>query len=370
LFHQNNLIMIAIAKDQLYLVAIYIVFFVFSIFLSTVLNFLLLKFAATLGIRSNTEKITRWSNLQKPALGGITFFIIYLIGLAFVSFFFEMHTDGNNLLLLGIFFVTIIAFALGLFDDAYNTKPFIKFFTQLTCGVILVITGNYIKIFPTDIANYLFTIFWVVGIMNSINMLDNMDGITTLVTLFIVITLLIKFFLFGELFNPNFFLMIGIVGSLLSFLFFNMHPSKMYMGDTGSQFLGIVLAIIGISYFWNTGDLYGNLIPTKQFLATVILFALPIIDTTTVFIKRISKGKSPFIGGKDHTTHHLAYLGLNPNQVAFVFAGLTFLSGIIAISILFIVKWSYILISIYALYFLILFIVLFIIANKNKKLSE
>jgi len=344
---------------------LYASFFLFSIFLATVLNFLLFKFASTLGIRNDANNLIRWSNVAKPALGGITFFIIYLIGLVFIRFFFDSQSS-NNLMLIGIFLSVIIAFTLGLFDDAYNTKPIIKFLTQILCGIILIATGNYIKMFSSDFLNYSITLFWVVGIMNSINMLDNMDAIATIVALFILLLSLLRLFILGDFADSNFLVIVGLVGALISFLFFNWHPSKMFMGDTGSQFLGILLAIIGISFFWNGKDFYGNLLGIKQFFMVLIAFSLPIIDTTTVFIKRISKGKSPFIGGKDHTTHHLAYWGLSCSQVALVFAGISMISNILVLTILFISHWALIHTIVYSFYFICLFAVLFRIALMNR----
>jgi len=344
---------------------LYASFFIFSLVLSTILNFLLFKFASTLGIRNNTKDLIRWSNVAKPALGGITFFLIYLIGLIFITFFIDSN-QIHNLGLLGVFISVIIAFTLGLFDDAYNTKPIVKFLSQLLCAAILILTGNYITLFSSDLLNYFITVLWVVGIMNSINMLDNMDGITTIVSLFIMLLAMLDMYLLGNFASTNFLVYVGIVASLISFLNFNWAPAKMYMGDTGSQFLGMFLAIIGISLFWNGNDFYGEHIAVKQFFMVIICFSLPIIDTTTVFIKRISSGKSPFIGGKDHTTHHLAYLGLSNSQVALVFAGISLVSNILVITILFISNWKPIHTIVYSLYFVCLFAVLFRIALLNR----
>jgi UDP-GlcNAc:undecaprenyl-phosphate GlcNAc-1-phosphate transferase len=142
----------------------------------------------------------------------------------------------------------------------------------------------------------------------------------------------------------------------------------MYMGDTGSQFLGVFLAIYGITYFWNSGNASGvEDSAYKQIIVTIVMFSLPIIDTTTVFIKRIRNGKSPFIGGKDHTTHHLSYLGLSDRKVAVTYALISCLSLVLSVIACLIVNWSWIYTVIYAIYFLILFVVLFYIANKNVK---
>jgi UDP-GlcNAc:undecaprenyl-phosphate GlcNAc-1-phosphate transferase len=124
-------------------------------------------------------------------------------------------------------------------------------------------------------------------------------------------------------------LAIGSLASLISFLYYNWHPSKMYMGDNGSQFLGALLAIIGIQVFWNSPNTTSH--PTLYpFMLILMAFIIPISDTTTVTINRLMRGQSPFVGGRDHTTHHLSYFGLKERTIAWTlmltnlfFVGLT-----------------------------------------------
>ena len=116
----------------------------------------------------------------------------------------------------------------------------------------------------------------------------------------------------------------------------------MYMGDSGSQFLGLLLAFIGIKYFWNSAVFETQeLIQVNKSLLYALIFILPISDTTSVFINRISRKQSPFIGGKDHTTHHLSFMGFSNTQIIFIFSGIAFLSSIIAIALYrFVNNWS------------------------------
>jgi UDP-GlcNAc:undecaprenyl-phosphate GlcNAc-1-phosphate transferase len=148
-------------------------------------------------------------------------------------------------------------------------------------------------------------------------MLDNMDAITTSVSSTILLGAVLILF-----FNPPFsgvllILTIGVLASLLSFLYYIWNPSKMYMGDNGSQFLGAFLAIIGIQVFWNSPQMsdHSNLYP---FLLAFMAFIVPISDTSTVTINRLLRKQSPFIGGRDHTTHHLSYFGFSDRKVAWV----------------------------------------------------
>lgn len=267
-----------------------------------------------------------------------------------------------------------VGFLMGLADDAYNTKPILKFFAQVLCALLFILSGILIRIFPWEWANYLFTIFWVVGMMNSINMLDNMDAITATVSITIILAAIIIIAI-----NHNFtnnidvFLLFGILGALIGFLYYNWNPSKLFMGDTGSQFLGVFLAGIGILYFWNSSDATGNLIQSKQFFVSILTFIIPIVDTTSVVMNRLRKGQSPFIGGKDHTTHHLSYLGLSDSQVCLVFAALSFISMLCTVFITyFVTNWNYIHISIFSSYFLLIFGLLYYITriSKPKQIDE
>ena len=349
----------------------YILFFITSVIVSLLLNGILLRFSKTLGMRNPNDTIMRWNNQVKPSLGGISFYVLFLLSISSYSFIFHNSAIFSDKQLSGMVGVCSMAFFMGLADDAYNTKPVLKFLVQVLCAVVLIITGNIIQIFPIMYLNYAFTILWVVGMMNSLNMLDNMDAITATVSINIILSALMVLYLNNGIDHVNAWLLIGLMGTLFGFLYFNWNPSKLFMGDTGSQFLGVFLATIGIHYLWNSADASGNVIQSKQFYVTILTFLIPIVDTTIVVINRISRGKSPFIGGKDHTTHHISYLGLSDRKVAIIFAALSFLS---MLGTFFITKyindWGYTHIILFGIYFLTLFGVLFYITRTTKPKIE
>lgn len=303
----------------LFFVLILGVTFIFSV----IVNGILLKFAQTLGIRQHMQRQIRWNPSVRPALGGISFYVVFL--LAFIFLFLINHVVPLNFSSLGLFgtlTVCSLAFIMGLADDAYNTQPLLKFITQLVCALILVFTGTYIRIFENDFLNYALTILWVVGLMNSLNMLDNMDAITTIVSIIVLsFTIVLNISLKAGL-SALPMLSIGVLGALLGFLIYNWHPAKMFMGDTGSQFLGVFLAIVGIKYCWNVSEFAPSGIhpAVTGFLATIGVFVLPITDTATVTINRMRRGQSPFVGGKDHTTHHLFFKGITEKRIAVLYA--------------------------------------------------
>jgi UDP-GlcNAc:undecaprenyl-phosphate/decaprenyl-phosphate GlcNAc-1-phosphate transferase len=349
----------------------YSIFFGVCLAFSLLINGLFMKFVKTLGIRDNKETVIRWSSRSKPAMGGLSFYIIFLLSIIAYSFFFEKSLYFLNKQFIGILFASTLGFLMGLFDDAYNTRPLIKLFTQITCALILISTDVYIHLFANEMLNYVITLIWVVGIMNAINMLDNMDGITTIISMGILIAALINIFIVKDYKNPDVFVMLGILAALTGFLKFNWHPSSMYMGDTGSQFLGALLASLGIVYFWNKNEPSGIEIQTKQIVSAIIIFSVPIIDTTTVFFKRIRRGKSPFIGGKDHTTHHVSYLGFSDSSVALIYAGIMLVNICLSVIISnFIPNWSLWHAFAFGFYILIIFCVLFYIANINTDKSK
>jgi len=192
-----------------------------------------------------------------------------------------------------------------------------------------------------------------------------MDGITTIVSIVISFTILFLMLLNNETGSVGTTILIGLLASLLGFLYFNWNPSKMYMGDTGSQYLGVLLAALSINHLWNPITTE-ELSISRQMLIPLLVFIIPIIDTTTVTIKRLRKGTSPFVGGKDHTTHHLSYLGLTEKQVAAIIALVSIISSVLVVNLIYNIKeWSHIYTVIFAIYFLIVFGVLFTIANKN-----
>lgn len=139
------------------------------------------------------------------------------------------------------------------------------------------------------------------------------------------------------------------------------------MGDTGSQFLGLFLAFIGIKYAWNATGFNETIVPQRQISLVLIIFLLPIIDTTIVVVNRIRRGQSPFVGGRDHTTHVLSYQGLSDSQVAMTFGGFGALS-VLTVAFLFKYQthWTVWHTSAVLAYFVLLLVVMFYLAKINK----
>ena len=343
------------------LTSLFFLCFIFSL----LINHILLRFAQTLGIRNKDEQQTRWNSNAKPALGGISFYLVFLF--AFIFTLLLPHSNfGFNIQIVGILISATLAFLMGLADDAFNTQPLLKFLTQVICALIIIFSGHSVVIFQNQFINYLITVFWVVGIMNSINMLDNMDGITTIVA--IVIGLFIVA-LNVSLYNTDSYsitLNLALLGALVGFLVYNFHPSKMFMGDTGSQFLGLFLAVMGIDNCWNSPkpQLIGGF-PLINIFLVILVFLIPLTDTITVVINRLRSGKSPFIGGKDHTTHHLFFKGITEKRIAILFFLISAIGAIFAYLLVF--RFSYPLFYISISYIILVFLSLYINTITHKK---
>lgn len=350
----------------------HILFFAFTFVFSYLINGLFVKFSGTLGTKNSkgAGAIIRWGSTSKPAFGGISFYIVFLVSFALYTSFTPnpetLNPEAPDQLFFGVLIATSLGFLIGLADDAYNTRPVLKFLGQVACGVILVFTDNCINVFDNDLLNQVLTVFWVVGIMNSINMLDNMDGITTLVSIGVIIGALLILVFAGKYTDFYFWILLGVLASLFGFLRFNWYPSKMYMGDTGSQFLGVFLAAIGIHFFWNDfSDTSGGWF--SSVMLPLLMFLPSIIDTTIVVINRVSKKQSPFIGGKDHTTHHMSYMGLKDDKVAIVFILFSLFSVAIALLVNnYLKEWTGAAKLATLLYCLITFVVLFWITKVKK----
>ncbi len=355
-----------------YHLVIYFTFFLSSIVFAFLMNNLFLRFFKTLGIRNNQDgTIIRWGALSKPAVGGISFYILFLLSVACYSVFFSPSQVFYNTKFIGLLLSMALGFIVGLADDAYDTKPLLKFFIQLSCGGVMFASGIQITLFNSEVLNLLLTMFWVVGIMNSINMLDNMDGITSIVSIGIVSCAMLIILMNRDFENMHLIILVGILAALISFLYFNWNPSRMYMGDTGSQFLGAFLAAIGILYLWNDHYSSTGVVASRQFIIALMCFILPVVDTTVVVTNRLLAGRSPFVGGKDHTTHSLAYLGLSDRQVAIVFLALAFVSvACIYIIELFIPQWEHFYTIIFLAYFITLIIFFFYTTRKAAELKN
>lgn len=268
-------------------------------------NEIFLRFARRLGALSQgIPHQRRWDSQRKPIIGGIAFFTVAL-GLAAWR---PENMELSRSFLAG----GAIAFLTGLADDAFIAVPYLKLMGQIAAASAALLWNAPLLHAGDPFFSFALTLFWYVAVMNAFNMMDNMDGTAGSIAF---VLLAGTPWLLPQ--SPHVLLYMGMVGALLAFLFRNWHPSRLYMGDNGSQFVGFTLAYWGTE-LWNAQP---TTTPTWVNLAGLIaLFALLAGDTFWVIVSRLYRGQSPFHGGTDHLTHRLAQGGWNVGPIAFVLA--------------------------------------------------
>ena len=258
-----------------------------------------------------------------PYLGGIAI-IIGVISISYSASLFSNFTSNTFWLATSVLGPALALGLIGLWDDVKNLKPLPRFIAQSFAGiftaVLLVVTETVGNPTGSKLFDSLFTIFWVVGICNAINFFDNLDGgaagtvaISSIALAYLAIT--------GDQYLVAA-LATVTAGATLGFLVWNKSPAKIYMGDAGALFLGVLIATLTIRLQPSSNT------SISSFLVPILLLAIPILDTSIAVLSRLKRGLSPFQGGQDHLSHRLIRAGLTRKQSAISLWGL---SGIFAV---------------------------------------
>jgi len=263
-----------------------------------------------------------------PYLGGVAIALGITIT-TFAAVFVGGNKSGENVsqlkdLALTILLPALLLGAMGLVDDLRSLSPWPRLITQSVVGSIvafIIVQGGTVGTpFGTSTLNTAVTIFWIVGICNSINFFDNLDGAASgAVAIAALGVFFIAFDRGQELVSA---LSIVTAGATIGFLMWNKSPAKIYMGDAGALFLGIIISVATIR-------LNPGITPTwKSLTIPVILLAVPLLDTCVAMFSRLARGLSPLKGGKDHLSHRLVRAGLSRRVAA---VGLWSASGVCAV---------------------------------------
>jgi UDP-GlcNAc:undecaprenyl-phosphate GlcNAc-1-phosphate transferase len=246
-----------------------------------------------------------------PYLGGVAI----LIGVTLISYLaiaFSNFTFSSFLLATSVLGPALVMGLIGFWDDLKNLPPLPRFFGQSVAGLVvaaaLVLGSNVANPTGSTFADVLITVVWVVGICNSINFFDNLDGGAAGTTAISAIFLTYLAVNSGQAFVAA--LSIVVAGATLGFLIWNREPARIYMGDAGALFLGVLLATLTIRLNPDTQTSIGS------FATPILLLAIPILDTTVAVLSRLRRGVSPFLGGKDHLSHRLVRAGLSRKMAA------------------------------------------------------
>ena len=273
----------------------YWILFIVSFAASVISIYFLRKFA----IRYNLYDKPGQNKIHRkpiPCLGGLGIFFGFVIGLIFAQVLDKIPIYQ----VVGIILGGIIILSLGLWDDLRwkeKGRPFLKLFCQFLAGILIVfilIKAGIDLGFPINsILAILLAVFYIVGVINAVNVNDGMDGLAGGIVGISLVGFIILSFLNSNLFV---FIISGILlSSILGFLIYNWQPASIFMGDGGSHFLGFVLAILAII---STGHSLYNF---RQFIGPLLIIGFPIVDIGWVVIVRLIKGKSPFVEDRNHS---------------------------------------------------------------------
>jgi UDP-GlcNAc:undecaprenyl-phosphate GlcNAc-1-phosphate transferase len=263
-----------------------------------------------------------------PYLGGVAI-IIGVIAISYSTSLVSNFTAKTFWLATSVLGPALLLGLIGLWDDLRNLQPLPRFIAQSIAGIftagILVVTDNVGNPTGSVIFDAMITVIWVVGICNSINFFDNLDGgaagtvaISSIALAFLAL-------------NGDQYLIAALstvtAGATLGFLVWNKSPAKIYMGDAGALFLGVLLSTLTIRLHPDSDTQLGS------YFTPIFLLAIPILDTTVAVFSRLRRHLSPFQGGQDHLSHRLVRAGFSRKQAAASLWGLSGLYGIVAIFI-------------------------------------
>ena len=255
----------------------------------------------------------RWNPRPTPTLGGVGMFGAFALAVAW--------RGGLQRETLPVLAGALIMFLLGLYDDYRELSPPAKLVGQILAASVVVFFDYRIAFFKFELLNILLTFVWLVGITNALNLLDNMDGLAGGIAF--IVALFLGFFFLSAGRQPEFVtLTLALAGAILGFLVFNFPPASIFMGDSGSLFLGFTLSALAVARKTSASNVLAVIaIPA-------LLFMLPILDTTLVTITRLMRGQSPAQGGRDHTSHRLIAFGLSERQAVLSLYAAALLSGL------------------------------------------
>jgi UDP-GlcNAc:undecaprenyl-phosphate GlcNAc-1-phosphate transferase len=240
-----------------------------------------------------------------PLLGGAAIYLAFILAIALFGGRQEIRQLVG--ILVGATFVSVV----GVIDDVRGLRPALKLLAQVVAACILPLSGLSVQLFPQPALNIALTVFWIVGVTNALNLLDNMDGLSGGIAAvasahFLLLAAINGQFLVGAL-------SAALLGACIGFLRYNFNPASIFMGDTGSLFIGFVLAALGIKlrFFGNTYIV--------TWMVPVVVLLLPIFDTSLVFVSRLRRGLNPLTTpGKDHLSHRLVALGFTRREAVLI----------------------------------------------------
>lgn len=262
-------------------------------------------------------KTDRWHKKPTAMLGGVAIWLSVVI-----SYFGFIPRTPYGLVIIA---ASTFLFLVGLVDDFLHTKPYQKLIGQVMGSAFVIYYGLSLPWTSYSALNVAITIFWLIGVTNAVNLLDNMDGLATGIAVIASGFLALSFLSTGHLTEAL--MLMTFAGALLGFLVYNSNPASIFMGDSGSMFIGFFLAsaaLVNVS-----GGRSRSLLPVLA--VPILVLFIPIFDTTFVTILRKFSGRAASRGGRDHTSHRLVALGMSERHAVWMLYGFAALSGVLAL---------------------------------------
>jgi UDP-GlcNAc:undecaprenyl-phosphate GlcNAc-1-phosphate transferase len=286
------------------------------------------KFAVKIGAVDVPNLPRKIQTEPVPYLGGVAIALGVVIA-SFAGILVEDYSIINFKIAGTVIIPALLIAGVGLWDDLKELQPWPRLIAQTSVGtamaLILISTNTMGFALGNQFLNAAVSIFWIVGITNSINFFDNLDGGAA------GTVAVASFFLFlianseGQILVSA--LAIVVCGATAGFLLWNKSPAKIYMGDAGALFLGIIMGVLTIRLDPGITPKYLSLsIP-------VALLAIPILDTTVAVVSRLYRGISPFTGGRDHLSHRLMRIGMHRKYAAITLWAASGVYGLLAYAI-------------------------------------
>lgn len=302
--------------------------FIFSFLLVGFLTPLIRKFALSRSILDHPNSSHKSHKKPVPYLGGVAI-IIGVVVISYSALIVSNSPWSNFWLATSILGPAVIIGLVGLWDDLKSLDPLPRFIGQTIAGLvvasILILTDNIGNPTGTTVLDLAVTVLWIVGICNSINFFDNLDGGAAGTVAIVATSLAYLAIVSDQYFIAA--LSLVLAGSTLGFLIWNRAPARIYMGDAGALFLGVLIGTLTVRF--NPSTDYS----ITSFAVPILLLAIPILDTTVAVVSRIRRKVSPFQGGKDHLSHRLARYGLSRKTAAITLWLLSALYSFIAVLI-------------------------------------
>ena len=289
----------------------FLTLFVLAVLSTGIITPVMRRVAKRFGIVDQPNQAHKTHREPIPYLGGVAIMITVSIIVLGGSLFLKMDNNTSKIVL-AIMVPSVLIGLVGLADDIKNLSPISRFIAQsiaaLFTSIVIISTDTVGSPTGNSYLDFFITVVWIVGITNAINFFDNHDGGASGTVAISSFMLFILASTSGQFYISA--LAIVLSGSCIGFLYWNRNPARIYMGDAGSLFLGMILATILVRFDPNPINRWAG------FAIPVLLLAMPILDTSVSVLSRIQRGISPFQGGQDHLSHRLMRRGLTRRATA------------------------------------------------------